>query len=66
MELIKSFVEIKCPYTYKTEKIHYRLITETPLVECNGCENSCGSAICNRCIAKVKESLTETYLFSSP
>lgn len=57
MELVHSFVEKRCPLTGQIEKVYYRRITETPLVDCNGCENCCGSTTCLECRNQIEAEL---------
>ena len=58
MEVIKSYKEVKCPATMRIEKVYYKRITETVLVEVYGCDHSNGSGDCQRCLAKILEELT--------
>ena len=58
MKIVQSFKEIKCPITHKIEKIYFRKITGTVLVEIYGCDNSNGCAECQQCLNKLLEELT--------
>ena len=51
----ESKFQVICPITHKPE-IVYCYFTEDPLLVIpNGCENSCGSKICQDCMRKYAE-----------
>ena len=57
MELVNSFVEVKCPITGRKEKVFYQQITGTSLAQATGCDNSNGSTTCQNCMAKILREL---------
>lgn len=59
-DIVESFIEIVCPSTGRHEKIWYRHLTGTTLIDCNGCDNCNGSATCLDCIRKVLKELKST------
>lgn len=57
LQIINSHIIITCPVTGREEKMYYRIMTETELCVCNGCDNSNGGNACKKCIADTKEKL---------
>ena len=60
MRIREDYIETLCPITKQTEKVYYRTIPGTPLISCQGCDNSHGNPNCKKCIADTLEQLKST------